>query len=83
MELHGLRPLTWRDGLFWARASRMMGLAVLWCALVLWMLSGLYEIGPVTMIVVAAIGGCLGALVVDDERRDADLPRWPRRTDPD
>ena len=82
MELHGLRPLTWRDGLFWVRLASMVATGALWCALVLWLLSGMYEIGPVTVAVVIALGG-LCACAVGEWRADEDIPRWPRRLDPD
>ena len=80
---YGLRPLTWRDGLLWVRVCQMLGLGVLWTALVLWILSGLYDVGPITVIVVACIGCWLGAVTVAGERFERDLPRWPRRLDPD
>ena len=85
-EMHakyGLRRLTWRDALFWRRFSETLLGAALWSAGVLWLLSGLYEIGPITILVVAWIGLWTSAIVVNDERFERDLRRWPRRTDTD
>ena len=80
---YGLRRLTWRDGLLWVRLSQVLGLGALWIALVLWLLSGLYDIGPITVIVVAWIGLWGAAITVMHERFESDLRRWPRRTAPD
>ena len=82
MELHGLRPLTWRDRLLWERLASMLATGALWSALALWLLSGLYDVGPVTVAVVVCLGG-LVAGGVSEWRADEDIPRWPRRTDPD
>ena len=83
MARHGLRPLTWRDRLFWERLGGMLCTAALWIALVLWLLSGLYDVGPVTVLVVTWIGLWVGAITVMDESFERDLRRWPRRTDTD
>ena len=80
---YGLRPLTWRDRLLWVRVGEALGTAALWIALVLWLLSGLYDVGPVTVAVVSCIGLCCGFLTMAAERNEQDLARWPRRTDPD
>ena len=80
---HGLRDLTWRDRLYWRRLSGVLVTASIWSGLVLWVLSGLYEIGPITILVVAWIGLWGGAVAVFDERFERDLRRWPRRTDAD
>ena len=82
MELHGLRRLTWRDGLLWRRAADMLATGALWCAVALWLLSGMYEIGSMTLAVVILLGGVV-ACAVGEWRADEDIPRWPRRTDPD
>ena len=83
MELHGLRPLTWRDGLLWVRLGGALGTAAAWIALVLWLLSGLYDVGPVTVAVVSCIGIWCGGATMAVERDEQDIRRWPRRTDPD
>ena len=80
---YGLRRLTWRDGLFWERLSGALLTAAVWTALVLWLLSGLYEIGPITWIVVAWIGVAGGFVVMNAERFEGDIRRWPRRADTD
>lgn len=76
---YGLRPLTWRDRLFWERLAGILCTGALWTALVLWLLSGLYDVGPVTVLVVTWIGLWVGALAVADESFERDLRRWPRR----
>ena len=81
MELHGLRPLTWRDRLFWERLGLALATAGLWIALVLWLLSGLYDVGSGTVVVVIWIGLWCGANTMAVERDRQDIPRWPRRTD--
>ena len=80
---YGLRRLTWRDGLFWERMGTALATAALWIALVLWLLSGLYDVGPITVIVVGWIGLWGGVIATAGERFESDLRRWPRRTDPD
>ena len=79
-EKHGLRPLTWRDGLLWRRAARAILVAAIWSAITLWLLSQLYDPGAITILVVAAAGLSGGVLVVHEDATD--LPRWPRRSDP-
>ena len=83
MGRHGLRPLTWRDRLFWERCLHAAGAAALWIAIVLWLLSRLYDVGPLTVLVVTWIGLWVGAIGAHEERFRGDLRRWPRRTDTD
>ena len=80
-EQYGTRPLTWRDRLLWERLGTWLGTAVLWIALVLWLLSGLYDVGPGTVFVVTCIGLFFGAAAMAEARFTQDLARWPRRTD--
>ena len=80
---YGLRPLTWGDRLFWERLGGILCTGALWIALVLWWLSGLYEIGPVTVAVVTWIGLWGAAFAVIDESFERDLRCWPRRTGTD
>ena len=78
MELHDLRPLTWRDRLLWRRLGRFLTAAVLWVVIVLWLLSQLYEPGLYTVVVVATLGLALSSADMRQDR--SDIPRWPRRT---
>ena len=81
MEMHGLRPLTWRDGLFWRRLGDAGTLAAVWTIVAVWALSKWYTPGPWTVTIVAVFGcaGGVGAMI--QQRDDADLARWPRRDD--
>ena len=81
MELHGLRPLTWRDGLLWRRAGEAAATAALWIPLALWLLSQWYTLGTGTIATVVMLGIVLASAAVADARERTDLPRWPRRTD--
>ena len=80
-EEHGLRPLTWRDGLLWRRVGATLACAAVWSAIVLWVLSHWHEPGPVTAIIVGMVGLLGGAVAMHEERFEADFARWPRRDD--
>lgn len=85
-EIHaryGLRLLTWGDRLLWLRFAEGAGVAGVWIVLVLWLLSRLYEIGPLTVAVVTWIGLFAGFVTMAGDRFERDLRLWPRRTDPE
>ena len=81
MEVHGLRPLTRRDGLYWRRLGEALVVTVLWIALWLWLLSGLYDIGYWTLLALTWTGFLAVFPAVLVWRQAEDIRRWPRRTD--
>ena len=79
MRIHGLRPLTWRDRLLWIRYGRMVLPAAVWIAIVLFLLSLRWSIGPWTVAVVVTLGVWGSAIATIDAHIEDDLRRWPRR----
>ena len=83
-EALGLRPLTWRDELWWERLGQsVLGAALLgvfwWWVLSEWL--GL-SLGPVALLVLGCLALFGGFFGMAQERFESDLPRWPRRGDP-
>ncbi len=81
MRIHNLRLLTWSDRLLWIRLGRVFFFAGLWIAIVLWLLSLRWSIGPWTTIIVTCVGlwGAAAGVATDEEYMEEDLRRWPRR----
>ena len=80
----GLRPLTWRDGLWWERLGWSVLTAALGGALWWWVLSEWlgFSLGPVALLVLGYLSLFSGFVAMAEERFETDLPRWPRRDDP-